>query len=181
MSRLSSLVTLVLAASLSGAEATTVEPLSLDEMIQRAGFIFVGKAKASRADWNADHTQIYTYVTFEVDRFLKGGSTDREVTLRLFGGRVGDFAALVPGTPQFAPGEDVLLFCVGQGPRTPTVLGLALGKFTIATDARGERILKRDISGLVLANYRTDSRSPGEPVTRYLLTDVESHIRSLTH
>jgi len=158
-------------------DATTVESLSLDEMIERASFIFIGKAGEARAEWNADHTRIYTYVRFDVERYLKGGAGGRELTLRVPGGQVGEFAALMPGAPQFTPGEDVLLFCSGAQARVPTVLGLALGKFAITRAASGERILKRDVSGLVLADYRTDSRTPDTPVTQYRLSEIEARIR----
>jgi hypothetical protein len=157
------------------ANATTVEAMTLQEMAQRADFIFVGRAVDSHADWNIQRTRIYTYTTFQVDRFIKGAGGD-EVTIRLWGGQLGPMRAIVPGTPSFVPGEEVLLFCVGTGARVPTLLGLALGKFTLTRDEDGEAILKRDISGLVLANYRADSRPAGTPPTRYHLADVEARI-----
>jgi len=172
---LGSLVALMLVAGVP-AQGATVEAMTLEEMAQRADLIFVGRSVGSRADWNAQHTRIYTYTTFEVERFLKGGAGERQVTLRLWGGQVGFLRAIVPGTPQFTPGEEVLLFCVGSGARVPTLLGLALGKFTLTRNDAGETILKRDISGLVLANYRTNSQPAGTPPTRYRLSDVESRI-----
>jgi hypothetical protein len=133
----------------------------------------------TRADWNQERTRIYTYVTLDVERYLKGGNGSRTETIRLLGGRVGPYLAMVPGTPQFRLGEEVLLFTAGAGARIPTVLGLSLGKFTVVRDAEGEALVKRDISSLMLANYRTDSRKPGDPVNRYRLADVESRIRAL--
>lgn len=85
---------------------------------------------------------------------------------------------MVPGTPKFLDGEDVLLFCSGSRARIPTVLGLSLGKFSITQNAAGERILKRDISGLVLRNFRSDSRPVGAPLTRYRLAEVEARIQT---
>ena len=174
------LVCSVVAAILAGSapsRAATVEAMSLQEMAQRADFIFVGRAVSSYADWNVRRTQIYTYTTFQVDRFLKGGTREQEVTLRLWGGQLGPMRAIVPGTPSFAPGEEVLLFCVGSGARIPTLLGLAMGKFTLTHDEQGETILKRDISGLILADYRTGSQPAGTPPTRYRLADMEARIQ----
>jgi hypothetical protein len=158
------------------ASASTVVAMSLDQMTERAESVLVGRVTGTRADWNTARTRIYTYVTLEVDRYLKGGSASKVATVRVLGGRVGPYAAMVPGSPRFEVGEEVLLFCAGGGARIPTVVGLSLGKFTIATDTRGEKILTRDISGLMLANHRTDARKPGDPVTRYRLSDVESRI-----
>ena len=158
------------------AEGATVEAMALEEMARRAGMIFIGRSIGSRADWNAQHTRIYTQTTFEVERFLKGGAGERSMTIRLWGGQVGPLRSLVPGTPDFTNGEQVLLFCVGSGARIPTLLGLALGKFTLSVDDAEQRVLKRDISGLILANYRTDSIQAGTLPTRFLLSEVESRI-----
>jgi hypothetical protein len=178
----STTVALVLAAwtlGASQASASTVVAMSLEQMTDHAQSIFIGRVAGIRADWNAERTRIYTYVTLEVERYLKGGSGSKSETIRLLGGQVGPYRAVVPGTPAFEVGEDVLLFVAGAGARIPTVLGLSLGKFTIVSEAGGERILKRDISSLMIQDYRTDSRKPGDPVTRYRLSDVESKIRAL--
>jgi hypothetical protein len=154
--------------------------MTLDQMAERAESILVGRVTGTRADWNAERTRIYTYVTLDVDRYLKGGGPSKVATVRFLGGQVGAYMAMVPGSPRFELGEEVLLFCAGGGARIPTVLGMSLGKFTIVTDARGEKILNRDISGLMLANHRTDARKPGDPVSRYRLAEVESRIVEAT-
>ena len=170
-----SVISLVLVPGMK-VEGATVEAMTLEEMARRADMIFIGRSIGSRADWNAQHTRVYTHTNFEVERFLKGGAGERSMTIRLWGGRVGPLRSIVPGTPDFTNGEQVLLFCVGSGARVPTLLGLAFGKFTLTVNDAGERILKRDISGLILVNYRTDSVQAGTPPTRYLLSEVESRI-----
>lgn len=176
-------LSLLLAAGLLGfssdASATTVLAMSLEQMTDRADTIFVGRVAGTRAGWSPDRTRIYTYVTFEVDSYLKGGSASKLETVRLLGGRVGPYLALVPGTPQFEDGEEVLLFCAGGGARIPTVVGLSLGKFTVVRDGAGAAMLKRDITSLMVADHRTDAPKPGDPVTRYSLSEVESRIRAL--
>lgn len=159
------------------AEAGTVIAMNIEQMTDRANLIFTGEVVGQRAEWNAERTRIYTYVTFQVDRYLKGGSSAEIATVRLLGGQVGPYRAVVPGMPQFVNGEDVLLFCAGEGVRVPTVVGLSLGKFTIVTDAEGERIVKRDISTLMIADHNTAARKPGDPITRYRLEHLESRIR----
>ena len=170
------LVLTLLMLSLGTAEAGTVRAMNLAQMTDRADMIFTGRVMGKRAEWNAERTRIYTYVTFEVETYLKGGNDARVATVRLLGGQVGRYLAYLPGTPRFGIGEEVLLFCAGQKARVPSVLGLSLGKFTIARNADGERILKRDISTLMLANYSTKSRKPGDPVRRYRLSDVAARI-----
>lgn len=170
-------ILLVSGAVPSRAHAATVVAMNLEQMTDRSDMIFIGRVVGERADWSADRKQIYTHVSFEVDRYLKGGTEGRTTTVRLLGGRVGPYLVRLAGTPAFEPGEEVLLFCAGRGAALPTVLGLSLGKFTVTRDAEGEAVVKRDISGLVLASYRTDSREPGELVHRYRLDDIEARIR----
>ena len=165
-----------LALSFGSSEAGTVRAMTLEQMTDRADMIFTGRVVGRRAEWNTERTRIYTYVTFEVETYLKGGSDARVATVRLLGGQVGRYLAHLPGTPQFGMGEDVLLFCAGDQARLPSVLGLSLGKFTITRNADGERMLRRDISTLMLASYNTKSRKPGDPVRRYRLADVASRI-----
>ena len=160
------------------ANGGTVLKMSLEQMTERADIILIGRVESQHAEWNSDRSRIYTYVTFEVDRYLKGGGGSATTTIRLLGGQVGPFAATVPGSPQFSDGENVLVFCATAGPRMPTVLGLSSGKFSLTTDSNGETIIQRDISTLMLTTYRTDSRKPGDPVTRYRLADVEARIQS---
>lgn len=160
----------------SAAEAGTVRAMNLQQMTERANLIFTGRVVGKRAEWNAERTRIYTYVTFEVDRYLKGGNDSSIATVRLIGGQVGRYLVRVPGAPQFTLGEDVLLFCAGEGARIPSVLGLSLGKFTITQNPAGERFVKRDISTLMLANYSTASRKPNDPVRRYRLDEVASRV-----
>ena len=67
---------------------------------------------------------------------------------------------------------------LGREARIPSVLGLSLGKFTITTDALRRRVVKRDISTLLLANHNTQLKSLGSPVRRYQLTDIANLIES---
>ena len=57
------------------ADAATVLAMNLEQMTDRSEMIFVGRVVGTRADWSADRTRIYTYVTLDVDRYLKGGSS----------------------------------------------------------------------------------------------------------
>ena len=156
--------------------AGTVLPMSLEQMTDRADMILMGRVVGQRAEWNANRTRIYTYVTLEVDHYFKGESSSTTTTIRMLGGQVGPFIAHLPGSPKFSVGEDVLLFCAGQQARIPAVLGLSLGKFSIATSASGEKMVTRDISTLMLANYNTASRRPSDPVQRYRLSELTSKI-----
>ncbi len=51
--------------------ATTVIPMSVEELTRAASDVVEARAVSSRAAWNAQHTLIYTYTTFELTHSLK--------------------------------------------------------------------------------------------------------------
>lgn len=141
-----------------GGEASTVRHLPLDQMAVRADQIFTGEVVGIAAQVNARRTGIYTFVTIAVDEYLKGGRR-RLLTLRMLGGEAEGYRLVVPGSPVFHLGEEVLVFSDGGAGRIPTVLGMAAGKFTVSRDpATGARRLQRSLAGLTLED------SSGMPV-----------------
>ena len=144
-----------------GLEATTVRHLPLDQMARRADQIFTGEVVGIASQMNARRTGIHTFVTVAVDEYLKGGRRDL-LTLRILGGEAEGYRLVVPGSPVFSLGEEVLVFSDGGAGRIPTVLGMAAGKFTVERDAAtGEQLLQRSLAGLTLEDpdgVRVDAR-----------------------
>ena len=131
-------------------EASTVRFLPLDEMAVRADQIFTGEVVGIASQVNARRNGIFTFVTIEVDEYLKGGRHG-VLTLRFLGGEAEGYRLTVPGSPEFHLGEEVLVFTDGGAGRVPTVLGMAAGKFRLGRDpATGERLLERSLRGLNL-------------------------------
>jgi hypothetical protein len=68
-------------------------------------------------------------------------------------GQVGRYRRIVVGAPEFAVGEDVMVFLTGRGPAIPTVFGLNQGVRRLRGDAAGrQRLLDsytREVRGLV--------------------------------
>ena len=129
-------------------EASTVRRLTLDEMAVRADQIFMGEVVGITSQMNARRTGIHTFVTIEVDEYLKGGRR-KLLTLRFLGGDAEGYRLVVPGSPVFHLGEEVLVFSDGGAGRIPAVLGMAAGKFTVDRDpATGDRVLRRSLAGL---------------------------------
>lgn len=132
----------------AGLEASTVRRLTLDEMAVRADRIFTGTVVGIASQVNARRTAIHTFVTIEVEEYLKGGRRNL-LTLRFLGGEAAGYRLVVPGSPVFHRGEEVLVFSEGRAGRIPTVLGMAAGKFTVDRDpATGDRMLRRSLAGL---------------------------------
>lgn len=132
-------------------EAATVERLDVDGLVERADWIVegrvVGRRLIERADGGLD-----TEFDLDLERdFLDPDSGDR--SFRLPGGVRSDGSGLaIPGLPQIAVGEEVLLVLTpagADGRRLP--VGLSQGKFSLLTDRDGVRRAVRTgaASGLV--------------------------------
>lgn len=160
------LVALLFVVMAGGLEGSTVQRLTLGEMAVRADQIFTGEVVGIASQLNARRTGIHTFVTIEVDEYLKGGRRNL-LTLRFLGGEAEGYRLVVPGSPVFHLGEEVLVFSEGGAGRIPTVLGMAAGKFTMDRDpATGDQLLRRSLAGLTFegpggTDPDAGSRGPG--------------------
>ena len=160
-------------------EASTVRFLPLDQMAVRADQIFTGEVVGVASQMNARRNGIFTFVTIEVGEYLKGGRRG-VLTLRILGGEAEGYRLVVPGSPEFHVGEEVLVFSDGGAGRIPSVLGMAAGKFTLEPDpVTGERLLERDLAGLTFEDP-SGSRvavPTTPPTARASLDDVRRIVR----
>ncbi len=131
----------------------SIRYMPLDRMAVESDAILVGRVVGKRSEMGLRHDRIYTYVTIEVDRYLKGGGGKSLLTLRLLGGSAKGYRLIVSGMPQFALQEDVLVFVEETRGRVPGVFGWSAGKFSLARRAgTGELMLHRTLAGLTVQN-----------------------------
>jgi hypothetical protein len=120
------------------AQATLVVPLDTNQMIDRAHWIGVATCTSVRSAWEGK--QIWTEVSFRVDRPLKGGAQS-ELKLRQLGGRVNEpvpVAMQVAGAAEFTVGETDLLFLEAGPDGSRRLVGFSQGKVPLHRDAAGE-------------------------------------------
>jgi len=79
------------------ASATTLLRQSLDELVASNRTIVVGQVVDAHSYWNKEHTFILTDVRIAPDDVAKGRLQNREVTVTLMGGKVGDLTTLIVG------------------------------------------------------------------------------------
>ncbi|HKI01576.1 MAG TPA: hypothetical protein VKK31_06320 [Thermoanaerobaculia bacterium] len=91
------------------ASATTLVRASLDKLVADNATIVVGDVVDSSSYWNEDGSFMLTDVRFAVSEAVKGRA-DREITVTLMGGRVGDLTTLIVGGAQLIPGRSYVLF-----------------------------------------------------------------------
>ena len=130
------------------ASATTVVPMSVEELTKAASEVIEAHAVRSWSSWNAQHTLIYTYTTFEVTKSLKG-ATAESVTVKQVGGSADGYTQKVSGVRQFQEGEDALLFLRPSVARDGTlvVVGLMQGNFRVQHSSLGETVVSNGVTG----------------------------------
>jgi hypothetical protein len=117
----------------STTRATTLVPLSVDDLTQECDLIVVGKTLSIAP---ADRT--FSYAVFSVSENWKG-SPGQSVTLKILGGQTDDNPAgiRVPGAPSFVPGWNYVLFLTArpeEGGRFFNVTGWTQGRYEISKD-----------------------------------------------
>jgi hypothetical protein len=156
--------------------ATTVRPTSVERLAHSASLIVEARAQDSWAQWNPEHTIIFTYTKFQVVRVLKGDATQR-IVVKQPGGEAPPYAQRIPGVRPFQAGEDALLFLLPSpsGDGTLIVAGLLQGNFRVYRTPGGEMWSSNDVAGV--EEIQHDGSLHGFHGTNLPLAELESRIR----
>jgi hypothetical protein len=107
--------------------------MNTDELSRRAEVVAVGKVKATKSSWENNKSRIVTYVTVNVDEYLKGGDGN-VITILTPGGEVDGIGELYTHTAKFEKDEDVVVFAEKDKQGRYTVSGGHDGKFRVTKD-----------------------------------------------
>tara|TARA_B100000315_G_C14594085_1_gene597662 strand:- start:5122 stop:5733 length:612 start_codon:yes stop_codon:yes gene_type:complete len=93
--------------------AMRVNPLTLEQMIEKAEIVFVGQCLTSTAQEDSYFGQTITVTEFAVSEVLKGnlGKTHQ---IKHYGGAFEGNSRHIVGMPTYTPGQDVILFLYGE-------------------------------------------------------------------
>ncbi|HLH44313.1 MAG TPA: hypothetical protein VKV74_15090 [Bryobacteraceae bacterium] len=132
-------------ASIPAAQATTLERLSLSDLIAKSTSIVHARVTGSNcAMVGAD---VYTYYQLQVSEVLKaGGSPAQSLQMAVPGGAAMGVRQLVPGAPKVTIGGDYVLFLWTSRSGLTQVIGLSQGLFRMTQDSAGNAILVRPVS-----------------------------------
>jgi hypothetical protein len=111
-----------------GAGATTFLETSVEELARGSDVVVRGKVLGTRSRWQGG--RIVTEARIAVASAWKGAPGE-QVLVVVPGGRVGDVAQRVSGSPSFRDEEEVVVFAARTGPDALGVVGLAQGKFRV--------------------------------------------------
>jgi len=131
--------------STSGLKATVLRYLPLDRQCAEARIIAVARAEDQVSAWNPEKTRIYTETRFTLEEVLKG-KVSSSLTVRQLGGRVGDIAQSVAGSPVFVKGRRYVLFLAPLADGKYRIVGFSQGCYPIVSDQEGKERISPQLS-----------------------------------
>ncbi len=116
----------------SGARATTVAPLDLDELVARADLVAIGRVTHLFEQRAADG-RVETVVSMGAVTLLKGSSPGA-IAFSVPGGRAGRYRTVVPGAPVLRARDEVVAFLRPSPAGHLIVVGFNQGLMPILRD-----------------------------------------------
>lgn len=150
------------------ANATTVRRMDIQELVARAQLVVHGTVIENyvvHEDGPNGPANVRTITKIQVTESLKGDAGET-VTVAGFGGQVGDFIYMLPGTPTFDVGEETIVLLSPPAPHQKNmksffaplgvggnlmVTGFEQGHFKISQDSNGGKVAVRSDDGLEFA------------------------------
>jgi len=162
----------LLAAVLAPLPGSTLQQLSLDDMIQLSTVIVHGKAQQTTS--SSRNSIIYTHYQVQVSETLKGPAAS-QLDIAVPGGAANRLQQIFAGAPTLAPGQDYVLFLWTSKSGLTQIIGLSQGLFVVATNSSGQLMVSRGASTEPMVN------ATGQPVSdsamQMLLSDLRSQIQ----
>jgi hypothetical protein len=163
----------LLVAALAPLPGSTLQQLSLNDMIRLSTAIVHGKAQQTVSSYSG--SIIYTHYNVQVSETLKGTSTS-QLDMAVPGGAASKFQQTFAGAPSLAPGQDYVLFLWTSKSGLTQIIGLSQGLFVVSTNSAGKMVVTRGPSSERMVN------ASGQPVndsaTQMLLSDLRSLIQT---
>ena len=161
-----------LVAALTPLPASTLQQLSLDDMIRLSTAIVHGKAQQTVSSYSG--SIIYTHYKVQVSETLKGPAAS-QLDIAVPGGAANRFQQTFAGAPILAPGQDYVLFLWTSKSGLTQIIGLSQGLFVVSTNSAGQLMVMRGASTERMVN------ATGQPVSDSAMQMLLSDLRSLIH
>lgn len=139
--------------------ATSIVPMTFDELVAKASTIFRGEVVDTRSEWrDIDGSRgIVTIATFTVTSVLKGPASS-VIELELLGGAIGNETMRIAEMPTFQKGDRAIIFTAGADHLSP-IIGFSQGRFPILIDFASGRDVVTTPSGRPLADVASIGRT----------------------
>lgn len=156
------------------AVATTLDYLSLDELLARSSAIVRGKVL--RCEGFARGPGVYTRCAVQVLEQWKGAESG-QVEVVLPGGVADGRRQLVPGAPSLAEGAEYVLFLWAGPSGESQILGLSQGLFLLERDEDGQERIVQAVPAEPAVERATGRLVTDRPL-RLRLSELRSRVRS---
>jgi hypothetical protein len=162
----------MLLAAVAAAQATTLQRLSVDDMIQQSTSVVRAKVTGSYAAMRGQ--DIWTFYQLQVLETLKPGATAAGVSVDVGvpGGTLGGVRQAVAGAPALAPGTEYIVFLWTSRSGLTQVIGLSQGLFLVTPDGAGNPVLTRPAAAATMLDQN------GNPVADQAVSFSLSGLRS---
>lgn len=173
-----SFVALLLAGG-SRVQASIVEALDLDVLVAESDDVVLARVMKQASHYD-ERGRIVTDYTMQVEETEKGQTAPgAAITVRRFGGVVGNRGMRIAGEPSFKVGELVLLFGKRDGETLLRPVGMAQGAMRIF-EQNGERWAKSDTQGMALVRHGDPSnKARAAAAEPRRLSDLLSDVRRM--
>jgi len=165
-SRLSAAVLLITAwvHAAGSVSATTLVPADFAQMAKESELIVHGIVVRVDAQLAGSTRAIESLITVQVSDTLKGTSAEQTV-FRVPGGKVGRYRRVMVGAPEFATGDEVILFLKGRAPAIAMPYGLSQGVYRVARTGGTAVVTPVVVSGVGRVVRGDPTRRPLDPAT----------------
>ena len=149
----------------------------MEEIARRADVAVEARALDSWSQWNPQHTIIYTYTKFAVEKNLKNAAGDA-ILVRQMGGSAGGYTQKVSGVRPWQPGERAALFLQRSNDNSGAlvVVGLMQGNFLMRQEPSGDMTVSNGVPGAAAfdRNQHTVGSYHGQRMT---LRELEARVQ----
>lgn len=152
--------------------ATTLERLSLDEMIEKSTAIVRGRVGGCGAQFRG--RIVYTFCSVQVLERLKGPEASL-VSVATPGGNAGGVKQTFSGTPVLTQGTEHVFFLWTGRTGITQIIGLSQGLLQIKQSANGEMMVTRQASTETMLDPMTGRPVADAPVSM-TLSDLRARI-----
>jgi hypothetical protein len=163
-----------LATSLACLQGSTLQQLTLDDMIRKSTIIVRGQTQPTYSAVRG--SMIYTHYRVQVSEVLKGAATT-QLDIAVPGGTSNGKTQIFAGVPTLLSGQDYALFLWTSKSGLTQVIGLSQGLFAVTPNSLGQPMVQRAAATERMLN------AFGQTVTdsdiQMLLNDLRSRIQAV--
>ena len=142
--------------------ATVILPADFTEMVNGSHAIVYGVVSDVQSRMVGSRRTIESVVTVDVIDVIKGQKESTAI-FRVPGGQVGRYRRVMIGAPQFAEGDEIVVFLAGRPPTLPMPFGLNQGVYRVNRAAGTTTVTPLIVDGAVVR---------GDPARRPLAVDA---------